>query len=706
MGNGFVIRLLVLLLGCASACVASAQPMDLRIDRDPAVEDYDFSWVYWFETRGQRYVHESLSDRPLPWDTPASRRWRSEVVESLESMLDDGDDRVRAAAVLALGRIGHEPLADTLLGSVELGRSSLLLDESQDVRVSAWLALGLLDLPATRLSLSHSPLVSATEIDRAAQAVAIGLLSRQVEIHVKWLIERLDDGSESLEVKRWCVWSLKRLKTDVDLNESFVFGAVMRELPSTFLIGEVLLSPGYVGANGGSDLLIDVLRYHPDMRRWPGYLALSVMPSEGKFGSTPRRLAMETRVAAALTIAELPRPAEQEGRQRLLAHLKRRIEPGTSSQAMDFNRGFDLLAYVMHCDVSEEDLGFLYDQLRGFAVLPPDDPAVVEKLKEDDREGEVPEPDDLRERQSDNEVRSYAALATGLLIRRATEGTRLHRDRPIVYGRGIEVERLKRRFGIRLLRAVADGDEPMAYRAACALAIGLSGDDRYRADLTAELNQLRRGDEAVLGYGLLALAMLGEDRVVDPATRYVTRPGAVKGAGDRLGRLAAMRAVGLTDWRQAELADEILKGVWGRDPWLGLHAAETTAMLGRYAAVPSMIKATKSESANWRLAAVRSLGVAFDASYPSKLSQLTESMNPTLTLRPRGEEKPRDAFEPLEPLEPLEVPGLDPATGWPMGRLYAIGNPFLFEVLRELEPVAEAQPERSNPQGVEVPSNR
>jgi len=692
------------LLLCARAVSVSAQPIDLRIDRDPAVEDYDFSWVYWLETRGETYVFESLKQRPLPWDTPASRRWRGEVIAALKPMLDDADDRVRAAAVLALARIGHAPLTDYLLGSAELGRASLLRDESQAVRRAAWSGLGLMDTEATRMALRNDPLPTATEHDRAAQAMAIGLLQTQSKAHVQWLARRLDDPSESYEVKRWCVWSLGRLTPSVEVNQDFALNRALRGLPSTFVIGEVLMSPGFAQRNGGADLLIDVLRYHPEMRQWPGYVALSAMPADGRFGSTPRRLAMETRVAAALALADLPRPEERAERAQLLAHLKRRIVPGNSAQAMDFNRGFDLLAYAMHCDVEDEQMAFLYDQLRGWVRLAPDDPAVQEKLRERGDEGEPPRPEDLREVQLENEVRCYAALAAGLLIRRATEGTELHAQRPVEHDRAIEVERLKRRFGRRLMRAVADADEPQAYRAACAMGLGLSGDARYVEELTVELGKLRGGDEAVLGYGLLSLAMLGEDRAVGPPTRYVTRPGRVRGAGDRLGRRAALRAVGLIDWRKAAQADEVLVGAWKRDPWVGLHAAEASAWLGRYTAVPQMIGATRSESANWRLAGARSLGVLFDRSFPSRLSRLTGSLNPTLTLRPTDEQA-GEAASGDDPTDD-QPSGLDPARGWPMGSLHALGDPFVFEVLRTLEPEQAEQEEQDNPVPPTTPDPR
>lgn len=634
--------------------LVQAQPIDVRIDRDPAVEDYDFAWVYWFETHGQKYVREAVGERALPWDTPASRRWRGQVITALTPLMDDQNDGVRAAAVLALARIGHEDLLDRVLpGGLE--DVSLLLDPSDDVRLSAWVSLGLLQTEASRAALGVDPLEGTKEIDRIGQTVAIGLMDVIDKVHAKWLLARLDDTDESLEVKRWCVWAMTQHD---DASLDVAFDAVLANLPSTFLISEVLRNEAYVKRRGGAVWLVDVLRYHPNMRDWPGYRVLSAMPGEGVAGSTPRRLAMETRVAASLAIADQPILLEEEDQGFILTHLRRRMVPGNSAQTMDFNRGFDTLAYFMHTEAKKSDLDLLYNQLRGFTSLLKDDPGVLEKLEED----EEPTEDDLYVRQSDNELRGYAALATGLLIRRATEGTALNKARPVIMDRAIEIERIKRRFGVRLMRAVANDREPVSYRAACAMALGLTGDERYKNELAIELSNLGAGDEAVLGYGLLALAMLGEDRVSDPAVRYLTRPGQVESVGDLLGRRAALRALAVVGKVQGEPYAQ----VWGRNRWVSLHVADAMAWSGQYDAVPAMINALQNESATWRRTAAASLGRVFEASIPSRLSAITEGSNPTLSLRPTSDRQPGASI----------ADDAEAVVPWPMGRVYALDDPF------------------------------
>jgi len=652
-----------LLACCVRGFAVDAQPIDLRIDRDVAVEDFDFAWVYWFETHGQRYVRGAVWGRALPWDTPGSRRWRGEVAQTLMPLLEDGDGGVRAAAVLSLARMGHAEVLERVM-------PGMLLDESEDVRLACWAAMGLLETEASRAALAAEPFEAADEVDVAGQAMAIGLLTKLERTHAKWLVARLDDPAVSLEVKRWCVWSLREHPT-AEMDP--IFEAALNKLPSTFVISEVLGTEGFVGRKGGSEWLVDVLRYHPDMRGWPGYRALSGVPAERLYGSSPRRLAMETRVAAALALADQPLVEDAEDRRFVLSQLKRRMVAGNVAQSMDFNRGFDTLAYFMHCEGGQAERDLLYDQLRGYTELRTDDPGVLEQLEEDEK----PARRDLFIRQTRNELRGYAAIAAGLMMQRATEGTALYKERPLLVDGDVEVERLKRRFGIRLMRAVADDREPVSYRAACALALGLSGDDRYKIELAEELGKLKAGDEAVLGYGLLALAMLGEERAAGPAQRYLARPGAVSGLGDQLGRRAALRAFGVIGAGAGDETQQALVDAWGRDLWVSRHAAEAAAWVGRYEAVPTMMKALRSESANWRRTAAASLGLVFDQSFPSRLSPLIEGMNPTLSLRPT-----RIPNEDANFVQPADAEAKAIGRGWPMGRMHALGDPFVIEAMR------------------------
>jgi hypothetical protein len=87
---------------------------------------------------------------------------------------------------------------------------------------------------------------------------------------------------------------------------------------------------------------------------------------------------------------------------------------------------------------------------------------------------------------------------------------------------------------------------------------------------------------------------------------------------------------------------------------------------GQYDAVPVMINALQNESPAWRKSAAASLGSVFEDAWPSRLSPLIEGSNPTLSLRPQSEPQLGDLVE-------AQAQGIAP---WPMGRVYALSDPF------------------------------
>lgn len=666
--NGSVWALIAAVCLCFCGMGVQAQPDDgaSGADRSPQRLDRSFAWVGWFETQGRGYLREAMPGRPLPWDTPASRRYRDEAIAALIDAAGDPDDQVRAAGVLGLARTGYESLADRILPNG--AAPNLLLDPSLDVRVSSMIALGLLQTENGRAALASVPPEGEDPRLVAAQALAIGLLTDPGKVHLRWLLSRLDGPDESIEVKRWCLWAMQQHDTS---EFDPVYTAALDRLPSTFAISQVLMNPAYTQRMGGAAWLVPVLRYDPRVRQWAGYRALAELPVQGVNGVLPRDLAMQTRIACSLNLSRLPLLRKQEQLRQVLGMLRRRMIAGNTDQAFDQNRGYDTLGYFLHCNLEQGDAELLYEQMRGITHLSPEDPGLLAALGP----GATPSPRDLQVRQSENPVRGYAAIAAGLMIRRATEGTALFKDRPFIGRQNIDIERLKRRFGIRLMRAVADPDEPMGYRAACALALGLSGEDRYKAELAIELGKLRGGDEAVLGYGLLSLAMLGDGRVVEPAKRYLTREGELKGLEDRLGRRAALWAVGIVGEQGGADGKAALAGARGLDPLLDISVAQASAWSGHYDAVTGMLEALKSQSAIERRSAAIALGLVFDRDAPSRLSALVQGINPSqpyrVTVVQQGPAPPVEALPP----RPLDA-------DWPIGQLHAIGDPFVIDLLK------------------------
>jgi HEAT repeat protein len=689
-------------LSCAVACCASAvaEPLDLQVDRGRAESgeyDYDFPWLYWWELNGQAYLREAIGERELPVDAPSTRRFSRDAIAALIPMLDDDEPRVREQAVLALARIGFDRLEIALIGQdgetreLDPRDSAWMIDDpSVRVRSAAWLAMGLLETERTRAYLAQ-PIV-LPEVEQASRVAAIGLLTELDDDHLAALTALLIDPDTSQEVKRWVVWAVDRHDASLPTaRREAVYRWALDNVASPFVLIQLLRSTDYIRRSGGVDRLMQVIRYYPSVREWPGYDAIRAMPAGLSHGSSVTRVGMETRVAAVQTLAELQPPDRPRERAELRETLIRRAMAGNRGGELDFNRGADTIAFALMCDATPEDLAVLYDLLRGFTVLPPDqaDPSIPrEELNEMD----------LLLRQATNPVRGYAAIAVGLLIRRETEGTALYDAWTGPRLDGIELERLKRRFGERLARAIADEDEPMGYRVACALALGLTADPRYIPELTEELGRLQAGDEAVLGYGLLSLAMLGETRAAETVKRYVTRLGGIVSTEDLIGRRAALQALAVLGERGGSDTREVLSRVWGRDPWLSIEVARTTHWSGLYDEMPEVLTSTRSASMRWRVAAAMSLGAALDRDFPPRIEALAEGGVYAMSYRwPEGYE-PEAEEEPARPRRPgvIRLPPRDsdeaedagpPPTplnrppGWPIREIPAYGNPFLFERL-------------------------
>ena len=719
-------RRLAVLLGLVvqvMLCVGlSAQSLDLRVERGVApdgVHDYEFSWVYWWESHGQAYLREVIGGRELPYRSPVTRRSRDDAVQALLPLLEDAEPGVREQAVVALSRIGYGPLEDRLIGAegekrAEDSRDSawLIDDPAQRVRVAAWVALGLLETPRTADYLAQP--AALAEPEQTARVAAIGLLRELSNGHIAALSALLTDPQTSNEVKRWVVWAVGRHDGQLppDRRDAIYRWATDR-IASPFVLAQVLSQPAYARRNGGAVGLIPVIRYDPAVHQWPGYRAVRAMPEGTSHGSTAIRVAMETRLAASVTLATLQPPEREADRVELRDVLARRAMAGNRAGVLDFNRGVDTIAFALLCDATPDDQALLYDLLRGFTLIPPPEspqdsppdspsepipaspPASSPELKAANRAeaGRV-------RRQSASPVRSYAALAVGLLIRRETEGTALHAAWSRPHLRGIERDRLKRRFGERLRRAIANPREPIEYRAACALALGLTGDPRYIDTLSQELERLRAGDEAVLGYGLLALAMLDESRVAGPARRYIMRRGEIRGPDDLIGRRAALQALAIVGEVGGVDTRDTLEGVWARDPWLSIEAGRVTQWTGLYDAVPAMLISTRSASARWRVAAALALGAALDREFPPRIEALASGAHYSTSFRRRPSPPPPDfpsgspgglpGFDEVSPPAALDPDPAEEAApslpehypaAWPIRELPAMGNPFLYDRL-------------------------
>lgn len=716
----FTVRVIMIVGLVMTSAIAVAQPDDPPVGATTPtpqpLDDFAFTWLHWWESFGEQYLEESIQIRPRPWDHPSARRWKQEAIAALRPHLNHRDARVREQTVLALARMGYEPLLarltppepakepvdvdeldgldgleglddlddlDDPLDPIEPPKpGSLLEDRDVGVRCAGWIALGLIDTVEARLVLLHEG--ALPEQEEAARAVGIGLMSI---VDGDWRLKLesiLGDPRLSIEVKRWAVWALNR--HDTVANDDLM-DAVLRRVPSTFAISEVMLGDRYVWRRGGSRWLTDVIGYDPAVRDWAGYTALRRVPRGGAYGSSPMGLAMQTRAAAALALAQQSPLEDQRQQDQLHTLLMARVSSASRDGSGQAHRGPDILALACHEPDPYTGLELMYKLMGGFSIVPPEPPKVDER-------GNLLEPDKPLQTEPQEiwyphrPVRGFGAIGMGLMLRRMTPGTELHARAPITLRRS-EDQRIRRLYRRRLADDITDFDEPMEYRAACALALGLSNDTAAISELAERLSRLGPEDELVLGYGLLALAMLGEPDAAEIVRRYVTRPGGVDNGWDIQGRRAALRAVGLIAERSPQAGRAALQGAWGKNAWVGLAVADAAGSTGWYDLTPQVIESVRGESKTWRLAGIMALGRMFEDRHPSPLDAIAREANYTLAFRPDGYDIRRQRQAQLTPtIDGVAgpAPAPDPAStyqpeDWPIRQFYIYANPYLYDVL-------------------------
>jgi len=451
----------------------------------------------------------------------------------------------------------------------------------------------------------------------------------------------------------------------------------------------VLLNEQYVWRRGGSRWLTDVIGYEPGVRDWAGYLALRQLPRSGAYGSSPTGLAMQSRVAASLTLAGQAPLADQRHRDQLHELLIARVSSATRDGSGQAHRGPDILALACHEPDAYAGLALMYKLMGGFSIVPPEPPKV-------DENGRLIDPNQPAQAgpqeiwYPDRPSRGFGAIGMGLMLRRMMPGNALHQRSPLALRRS-EDERMRRLYRRRLADDITDFDEPMEYRAACALALGLSNDREAIPELAVRLSRLGPEDELVLGYGLLALAMLGEPDAAEVARRYITRPGGVDNGWDVQGRRTAAMAIALLGERSPEAGRAALTGAWGKNAWTGLAVADAAASTGWYDVTPQVIESVRGQSDTWRLAGIMALGRMFDDRYPSPLASIAQGANYTLTFRPDAYDLTRQRQVPVTPSidgvdGAVPQPPADPISdyrpdGWPLRRFYIYANPYLYDVL-------------------------
>lgn len=588
-------------------------------DRDDV--DQRLTWVHWWEVNRDGYLTPALR---RVGRAERQNRPELEIIDAVTTVLlkvtevtakdTPAKQRLRAAAAMTLGRINTSASVRRVL--------ELVHDPSQQVRTSAWLALGASGEPEARARLLQGA-DEMTECDRIARAAALGMF----EPGDPQAIHRLTGdlvADASPESRRMALRSLRLLRAG---ELTALSREVLAQTTDADYAALAVLGMGVDPSQEDAEMVLSLLDVNE-----PG-LGLPIA-SKG--------IPAEVRFSAAMTVT---RYAGMLDERQLHKVLTRKILGTTDSGLRDYYRGPALISFV---DVAKpDDWQVFLDALDGKTKVVGQRGSLRKRVKlkitDEQLRGEEPLPKDGSEltdqdradmritvrllTRPDDPIRGYAALAIGMHINRLNKPVEAGAEtRSRYYDR--RVKQATRKLMNALSKTLNTKSESSRLRAAVVMGLAISEHPDAAEQIVRGLERIDPDDEMVMGYGSLALAMLGDDRAVVLAHRYLSRLSQVNGEspadnarlGAVLGRRAMVLALGLVGNTESAV---ILRNLWGHGPWVSLEAAKVLSWLGDDTLAVRLIQAIETEpDTSQAVLAVVGLGELLDHSRPSRLGRL------------------------------------------------------------------------------------
>ena len=575
-----------------------------------------WSWIHWWEANRDPYLKLLTQRTDLPTtDADAAKALRDKVVKALVAAATQAPAPVsRSAAILALGRM-NETSAFAAISN--LART----DREERVRRAALVALGLLDSTDTRdfLLTMNCP----TDLLLEATSGGLGLLHRADDGKVLATLQQAVGGSKA-GVATISAWGLKRRPDPANIK--FLAG-VLKTSKSPWLASEALLALGQQHDPDAIGLLADVLLATKAAAAIASWVALETHDREvqgiggerirvpvdevekigaqykkfsewrnqgpndaGSAGSVILRVGIEKvyiaelRASAAIALGDIQVPQSQKV---LLAALALPDDKYT-----DLIKGFAIMSLARFGN--EE-------------ILPP----LLEHLAPRHKEGRhktIPE--------MESPLRGFAALALGLYAH--PKGVSLAGSDAPGFDKVCEI----------LAERVAERDDTLEVRAACTLALGLTG----RTECLKLLNRVRAGVQAnedlLAGYMILASAMIGDHNIVEPARRFLGPIPNDESTSQILGRRAAVLGLGLTENPEAV---PVLTEAWNQSYYVNREVPVALALRGDHGAADALIKLlTTTVNPLEQAFASQCLGELFSQERPQRLAWFLNDANYTL----------------------------------------------------------------------------
>ncbi len=560
-----------------------------------------WSWLHYWESRRFEYLSgaESVPAQVAGNESAVvlkgpNEELRASAVAVLRNALQDNRPRaLRSAATLALGKIADSEAGECLV--------ELTHDKKQQIRELAWLGLGLQDAGAGRTRMMNPGMLK--EPETVAWIAGAGLMKDPPDEVMKLLFE-LVQQDKSIDVSRMALWALRQQLPPGDASRetlSKLARYIMLRSQDTLMVGEAMQ---LLGACRDDESILKLRQIYTRPKQ--GCLPSSKFiwkrghprPGAVVFTGYYEELAgLRSAAALALSQYELPErhPDGRAARKALRSLFDNPPRIGSVS---------DLTKKSQRGKEGWPSNGVVSFEIR-FAVLglgrigyASDARIIIQELRAKTLDNPIGIPFDSTYFQR----RSYAALGLGYYLQR-NNGQDVPKDTQDEIDEALKA----------LVEVGSDPNEPDNLRAACLLALGMSGSADRKEEVRTILRATPLRDRLVIAFGAMALAMLHTDAqevigLVEPMLQ--TQPVASLNLDDLLSR-RFKKTIGLKKLVQFQAmiraltmvnnpdAVDLMRSHFGRETWASMEivrgmrqchaydlAAPLTQMIQQYLDTP------------------------------------------------------------------------------------------------------------------------
>ena len=580
------------------------------------VVDRRLTWMHWWEANRNDYLLPILEKQPKLQPKQFDPVLFDQSVDALiKATRHDGRanpalHRLRLAATQSLGRVGGDKAVERLL--------ELTQDPDHSIRPVAWTALA-----ATGSDKAREQLLTKDDLglaDRLSRAAALGMLKPGDEEAIALLGSELLGGpGEVAQFRRVAMRSLRLLETPG-------LGAEARKVVyrsrSHSEVAEAVLALAQAPDEQDAELVLGMLANRKPATDLPvvereGGVKLEEIEDED--------LGWPIRFSAAMVVDRYVGPIRADRfRRTAIRHILRTTESGFE----DYYRGPALLSLLPWLERENESDIELALAGKTEAVDSLDDPRPLETLRP---------PETSMITRPDDPLRGYAAIGMGLYMRDLRGLSQEQRIVPVVR-RPHEVARPLRRYTNKLHYLMLNHRESPELRSAAAMGLALGGDPDAAGLIAEAMNEVDETDELFIGYGSLAMVMLGDKRGAIPARKFLQK--AISDSEGELvvelppacvlGRRAMALALGLAGDDKSVM---VLRDTWGTHTWVSLEAAWALSWSKNTALVEPMIQQMDRQLGNDKaVLAAYGLGLLLERENPSAYCRLAKGSSYALGL--------------------------------------------------------------------------